>query len=207
MAKGDEVAAEELALAEPRLAPFIDTHGLPPKRRAAPVADRFGVLARAIVYQQLAGKAAATIHGRIAAACGGEISPEALVSLGHEELRANGASTQKAAALLDLAAHQLSGDLPLERMARMSDEEILQRLTAVRGVGVWTAQMFMMGALGRRDVWPAGDLGVRQGWGLLTRAKAPLTEKDVVLAADHCTPQRSALAWYCWWIADAHKGR
>lgn len=207
MARGDEAAAEALVTAEPRLLPHVEAIGLPPKRRAIPVADRFGLLARAIVFQQLAGKAAATIHGRIAEACGGEVAAEALIALGHDGLRANGASTQKAAALLDLATHELNGSLPLATMARMDDEQILERLTAVRGIGVWTAEMFMMNGLGRRDVWPAGDLGVRQGWGIVTGARAPLTDKQVLRAADHCSPERSALAWYCWRIADASKGR
>ncbi len=136
--------------------------GLPRPRR--PADTHFAALVRSIVYQQLAGAAASTIHRRLAEALGGDVTPEAMLALTPEELRGAGMSGNKAASVCDLAAKVLDGTVVLDPrgLAREGDEEVVERLTTVRGIGRWTAEMFLMFQLRRLDVWPTGDLGVRQ---------------------------------------------
>ena len=129
--------------------------------------DTFQTLVRAIVYQQLSGKAAATIHGRAIDAFGvrRKIKPERLLAAKDEELRAVGMSRAKVAAVKDLATKTLDGTVPkLAKLRHMSDEEIIERLTSVRGIGVWTVEMLLLFRLGRPDVLPVSDLGVRKGF-------------------------------------------
>jgi len=192
-----------LASADPVLAALINRHGPPPPRRPVPVADRFGHRARAIVFQQLAGRAAASIHARMVDAVGSEVTPESVVATTEASLRASGLSGAKATSLLDLAARTLSGEVPLARLGYLSDDDVVTRLTVVRGIGPWTAQMFLMNALSRPDVWPVGDYGVRVGfaraWGL------PALPTPAVLSSlgEPFRPYRSLVAWYCWRAADA----
>ena len=131
---------------------------------------RFAVLARAICYQQLAGRAASTIHGRFVVAVGGEVTPAHVLATPADALRGAGLSAAKAAAITDLAQKVADGRVSLERIGRLSDEDIVDHLVQVRGIGRWTAEMFLLGTLGRLDVWPVGDYGVRAGfasaWGL-----------------------------------------
>ena len=199
--------AKAMVAADTRLIEVVKRHGPPPARKATAVPDRFAMLARAIIFQQLAGKAASTIHGRIADACGGPLSAKSILRLGDEGLRSNGASRQKALALLDLASHEQDGSLDFSRMGRYSDEAVIETLTQVRGIGQWTAEMFLMSALARPDIWPSGDLGVRAGWSIIVGAKQPLNAREVAEDAHHLSPYRSSLAWYCWQVADEGKNR
>src|SRR6516164_3259128 len=139
-----------------------------PPRLSAPTETHFETLVRGIVYQQLAGAAAAAIHGRLIAALDGEVTPERLLSLPDEALRAAGLSGRKVESLRDLAAKVLDGTVVLDppRLRKESDDEVIARLSSVRGIGAWTAQMFLLFQLRRLDVWPTGDLGVRKGYGL-----------------------------------------
>jgi 3-methyladenine DNA glycosylase/8-oxoguanine DNA glycosylase len=188
--------AAALAKAEPRLSRLIEIVGPPPARRALPVAERFEQLAVAILHQQLAGAAAATITARTRTALGG-LGPEAILTVDDGALRACGVSGAKAAALRDLARQVEDGRVNLASLSRLSDAEVVETLSSVRGIGRWTAEMFLMGPLGRPDVWPVGDLGVRSGWALIctepVRAAHELGE-----AAEHLRPWRSSVAWYCW---------
>jgi DNA-3-methyladenine glycosylase II len=163
--------------------------------------DPFRSLVRAIVYQQLSGKAAATIHGRAVAAFGvrGKISPQALINASEDELRAVGLSRAKTAAVKDLAAKTLDGTVPtLARLRKMQDAEIVERLTSVRGIGVWSVEMLLMFKLGRPDVLPISDLGVRKGF-MLTYQRDEMPKPTDVLKHGECwRPFRSVASWYLW---------
>lgn len=193
---GAEIEAR-LRVVEPRLGAVFDVVGPPPVHRADPVPERFARLATAILHQQLAGPAATAITRRTIDALGGTFDAEALLTTDPTTIRAAGVSQAKLEALVDLATHVGTGTLDLWALGRKDDAAVIEQLSAVRGIGTWTAQMFLMHALGRPDVWPTGDLGVRQGWSLLTGEAVP-TPSALRSAADHCSPWRSSVAWACW---------
>jgi len=190
-------AAQQLAERDPVIARLVAEAGLP--SFPVPKETHFGTLVRAITYQQLAGNAARAIHGRLIAALGGQVEPDRLLKLSDEALRAVGLSHAKVASLRDLAAKVLDGTVVLEprRLARLSDAEIAARLTSVRGIGQWTADMFLMFQLRRLDIWPTLDLGVRRGYGLAWDVPTP-TAKALDLLGEAYRPYRSVVAWYCW---------
>jgi DNA-3-methyladenine glycosylase II len=198
-------AAEILAARDPVVARLIAEAGPPRFRR--PAESGFAALVRAIVYQQLAGAAAAAIHGRLIAALGGEVQPEALLALSDESLRAAGLSGGKVASLRDLAGKVLDGTVVLSPrgLSRLSDEEITARLCTVRGIGPWSADMFLMFQLRRLDVWPTGDLGVRRGYGLAWNVPAP-SARELQPLGDPYRPYRSVVAWYCWRAVELYAG-
>jgi 3-methyladenine DNA glycosylase/8-oxoguanine DNA glycosylase len=160
--------------------------------------DPFSWLARAIVYQQLAGKAARTIHGRFVAALGGDVSPAKVLRVRETTLRGAGLSRNKLAAVRDLAAKVRSGEVALDDLHERTDDVIVRRLTLVKGIGPWTAHMYLMFRLLRPDVWPAGDLGVRAGYAKLHGRSEPPSEKEILLLGDCYRPWGSAAACYCW---------
>jgi len=190
-------AARRLAERDAVLAMLVDTVGLP--KLGTPFDSHFAALVRSIVYQQLAGKAAATIHARLVAALDDDVSPRAVLALASEELRGAGLSGNKAASVTDLAAKVLDGTVVLDPagLAAEDDEEVVERLTTVRGIGRWTAEMFLMFQLRRLDVWPTGDLGVRRGFGLAWGIPMP-TPKQLGPLGEPFRPYRSVTAWYCW---------
>jgi DNA-3-methyladenine glycosylase II len=198
-------AAAELAQRVPVMAALIAAAG--PIRIRPPQETHFAALVRAITYQQLAGAAAATIHGRLVAALGGTVEPEAMVVLSDVQMRAAGLSGNKTASLRDLAAKVLDGTVVLDPrgLSRESDEEVIARLTAVRGIGEWTAHMFLIFQLRRLDIWPTGDLGVRKGYGLAWGIPTP-TAKELQPLGDELRPFRSVAAWYCWRAAEIYAG-
>jgi 3-methyladenine DNA glycosylase/8-oxoguanine DNA glycosylase len=175
-----------------------------PMRLAAkvPVDRRFEALARAIAYQQLAGKAAAAIWGRTRAAAGDDFTPEALLALPQTALRGAGLSQAKTDAIRDLARLVSAGHIRLDTVGRMNDDDVVAMLTQARGVGPWTAHMFLMFNLHRLDVWPTGDLGVRVGYGrAFGLAEAP-TPRELDELGERFRPYRSVVAWYCWRAVD-----
>jgi DNA-3-methyladenine glycosylase II len=190
-------AARILAGRDPVIARLLEQAG--PPRLSRTSESHFATLVRAIVYQQLAGRAAAAIHGRLIAALGGDVQPEALIALTDEALRAVGLSRAKVVSLRDLAAKVLDGTVVLSPrgLSREGDEEIIARLSAVRGIGRWTAEMFLLFQLRRPDVWPVGDLGVRRGYGLAWNVPTP-TARELQPLGDPYRPFRSVVAWYCW---------
>jgi len=195
-----------LVTRDPVLAGLVDRHGHAPRRRPVPVGRRFESLAEAIVYQQLAGRAAATIHGRFVLALGGAVTPESVLSASDEVLAASGLSRAKAASIRDLADHVASGRLVLDRMGRLPDQDVVDQLTEVRGIGPWTAQMFLLGTLGRLDVWPTGDYGVRAGFGRAWGLPGIPTPQELEALGEPFRPYRSLVAWYCWRVADERPG-
>ena len=165
----------------------------------------FDALAESIAYQQLSGKAAATIFGRVRALYPKRkwLDPEQLLATPDEILRAAGLSRAKTAALKDLAAKTIDGTVPAGRaLIRMTDDEIIARLTAVRGIGRWTVEMLLLFDLGRPDVWPVDDYGVRKGFAkTFGRRKLP-TPKQLMKFGEKWRPYRSAAAWYFWRALD-----
>jgi len=159
-------------------------------------------LARAIVFQQLAGRAASVIHGRLVDAIGGKVTPAAVLATPFEALRGAGLSTAKANSLIDLAVAHGDGRVKPRKLPSLSNDEIVAELVSVRGIGRWTAEMFLMFHLGRLDVWPTGDLGVRNGYAKAWGLPASPTEKEVEPLGDRFRPYRSVVAWYCWSAVD-----
>jgi DNA-3-methyladenine glycosylase II len=200
-----QAAAGQLAARVPEIAALIKAAG--PIRVRPPQDSHFAALVRAITYQQLAGAAAAAIHGRLVATLDGVVEPAALLALPDDALRAAGLSANKTASLRDLAAKVLDGTVVLDPrgIARESDEEVVARLTTVRGIGEWTAQMFLIFQLRRLDVWPTGDLGVRRGYGLAWGIPTP-SAKELGPLGDELRPFRSVAAWYCWRAAELYAG-
>jgi DNA-3-methyladenine glycosylase II len=198
-------AARILAERDPVIARLVAEAG--PPRLSRPAESHFGTLVRAIVYQQLAGRAAAAIHGRLIAAVGGNVLPGPLLALTDEQMRAVGLSRNKMASLRDLAAKVLDGTVVLSPrgLARESDDDIIARLSAVRGIGPWTAEMFLIFRLRRPDVWPVGDLGVRRGYGLAWQVPEP-TARELEPLGEPFRPYRSVAAWYCWRAAELYAG-
>jgi DNA-3-methyladenine glycosylase II len=199
-------AALELAERDPVLARLVADAGMP--SFPVPTETHFATLVRAITYQQLAGGAARAIHGRLITALGDEVAPERLLALSDEALRGAGLSANKTASLRDLSAKVLDGTVVLEprRLARQSDAEVAERLMTVRGIGQWTAEIFLMFQLRRLDVWPTGDLGVRRGYGLAWDVAMP-TAKELDLLGEPYHPYRSVVAWYCWRAVDLYAAR
>jgi DNA-3-methyladenine glycosylase II len=167
-------------------------------RLAPPTMDHFGALAESILYQQLAGAAAAAIHRRFVALFDDGLTPAAVLAVPEQRLRGAGLSGSKAESIRDLAAKVAEGTVPLERIERFADEEIVNRLSVVRGIGRWTAEMFLIFQLRRLDVWPVDDYGVRQGWTLAYRLKELLKPKELMAEGERFRPYRTVPAWYCW---------
>jgi DNA-3-methyladenine glycosylase II len=162
----------------------------------------FAELARMICYQQLAGAAARTIHGRFEALFDGHPTPDAVLATPDAALRGAGLSAAKAASIRDLAVRVDAGEVRLSRMGRLPDEEVVRELTLVRGIGRWTAEMFLMFQLGRPDVWPVDDLGVRKGFSLIYELPEMPRARDLEPLGDPFRPHRSVVAWYCWRAVD-----
>jgi DNA-3-methyladenine glycosylase II len=194
-----------LASRDPVLAELVEAAGT--IRIGRRTGSHFAGLVEAIVYQQLAGAAATAIHRRLLAALNDDVQPETLLALSDETLRAAGLSANKARSLRDLAAKVLDGTVVLSPrgLSRQSDEEVIARLSAVRGIGPWTAQMFLIFRLRRLDVWPTGDFGVRQGYGLAWKVPTP-TARELEPLGDPYRPYRTVLAWYCWRAVELYAG-
>jgi DNA-3-methyladenine glycosylase II len=192
--------ATALLARDRRFGPLVERVG--PVVLRPPKETPFQALARAIVYQQLAGAAAATIHGRVVEAVGGRVTPSEVLATSDEALRGAGLSRNKLAAIRDLAERASDGSLALDRLGDLDDEEVVERLVQVRGIGPWTAQMYLLFDLRRPDVWPVLDLGVRVGWARVMGLDTPPEPKELEGAADGYRPWRSAVAWYCWRAVD-----
>jgi len=195
-----DAATAQIARVDPSFARLIQSVG--PFNPRPGDADAFNSLARAIVFQQLAGHAARAIHGRFTALLGGHPTAEAVLGASIDQLRAVGLSGSKAASIADLALKATDGTLPLDRLDEFSDAEIVQRLVAVRGIGRWTAEMFLIFQLRRPDVWPVDDLGVRKGYAAIHGLPTPPTPKALDALGEIYRPYRTCAAWYCWRAVD-----
>ena len=167
-----------------------------------PLEDSFAALVRSVMYQQLAGAAAAAIHGRFLKLFTGALSPTAVLALPEGAMRSAGVSGAKAAAILDLARKIDDGTVPVGDLDALGDDELVARLTQVRGIGRWTAEMFLIFQLRRLDVWPVDDYGVRKGWALAHRLNEPPKPKMLQGLGETFRPYRTVAAWYCWRAVD-----
>ena len=194
-----EEGLRHLSGADPILAAIIERVG-PCTVVAATRQDLFQALLRAIIYQQLHGRAAAAIHARVLKAAGGRrISAKSLASIPDEPLRAAGLSANKLRALRDLAAKTIDGTVPTPKAAaKMSDEELIERLTSIRGIGPWTVHMLMIFHLGRPDVMPIGDYAVRKAFSLHFRRGRAIKPEALLRHARKWQPYRSIASWYLW---------
>jgi len=208
-------AVEHLRASDAKLAALIDRAG-PFTMRLDRSTSPFESLLESILYQQLHGKAAATIHRRVREYFGGDPTPQLLLDTPDQPLRAAGVSGNKIKALRDLAARTIDGMVPSHAaILKMSDAGIVERLTEVRGIGSWTVEMLLIFRLGRPDVLPVTDYGVRKGYALTflrvpkSRAlqAADLPKPDVVLRrGQRWAPFRSVASWYLWRACDLAKG-
>lgn len=186
-----------MLLEDPAFGPLVDRTG-PVRAPDLTGEDPFHYLARAIVYQQLAGAAARTIHGRFVEALGGTVTQDAVLAAPEDELRGAGLSASKLKAIRDLAERLRAGDVALDALGALDDEAVVRELTKVWGIGEWTAHMYLMFGLHRPDVWPVGDLGVRQGYATVQGLAEAPAQKEMTELGEPYRPWRSAAAWYCW---------
>lgn len=184
----------------PSFGPVVERLG--PPRLGPRMESSFYALVRSIVFQQLAGAAAATIHGRTVEALGGRVTPEAVLATPDEALRGAGLSASKARAIRDLATKVTAGEVPLDGIEELSDDEVVERVTRVWGIGRWTADMFLLFQLRRADIWPVGDLGVRNGFARIAGLDEAPAADELELMGVGFRPWRSAVAWYCWRAMD-----
>jgi 3-methyladenine DNA glycosylase/8-oxoguanine DNA glycosylase len=210
-------AVRLLCAADPKLARLIERVG-PPRLKPRIEHSIFYSLLRSIIYQQLAGKAAAAILGRVDALFAPDgvkpktgvrwlhkhVTPEAVLAASDERLRSAGLSRNKMAALRDLAAKTLDGTVPtLAQTRRMTEEELIERLTAVRGVGQWTVEMLLIFRLGRPDVLPLDDYGIRKGFKLTFHTRELPTKQQLLRRGERWRPYRSLASWYLWRAVEA----
>jgi 3-methyladenine DNA glycosylase/8-oxoguanine DNA glycosylase len=199
-----KAAAAHLTKVEPRFAPLVERHGLPD---LTPTKDPFATLGRAIIYQQLAGAAAATIYKRFCAQFGSASFPKAkaLAASSVEHLRPAGISKPKALALIDLATHFSDGRVKPKALLTASDADVSAMLLPIRGIGPWSVDMFAMFGLCRPDVWPVGDFGVRQGLQYFLRLRSMPESGRMEKAAAPWRPWRSLAAWYMWRVVEERR--
>ena len=194
-------ALAHLRQADPVLRKVIEQVG-PCRLRPLTEGSHFEFIARSIIYQQLSTKAATTIHGRVQALCGGALTAEPLSSLADDALRGAGLSRQKLSYLRDLSARAADGSLDTKHFPDLPDEEITRQLVQVKGVGVWTAQMFLMFKLGRPDVLPVLDLGIRKGVQRAYRLRKLPDAKRIEKIAAPWAPYRTIGSWYMWRVLE-----
>lgn len=195
-------ARRHLSAAHPGMARIIETVG-PFAMRKRAASCELEALVRSIVYQQLSGKAAGTIYGRFLELYeGGFPEADVILKTHYTRLRKVGLSRQKQAAIRDLCRHVSAGSLPLGQTESLDDETLVERLTAVRGIGRWSAQMFMMFHLGRLDVWPEDDLGVRKAVARMAALPELPTRKQMLAAGRDFAPYRTVASWYLWRSVD-----
>jgi len=185
-----------VARRDPAMASLIKRAG--PMDLRDPMPDSFAALVRSIMYQQRAGAAATAIHGRFLKLFADSLSPMAVLALPEGAMRSAGVSGPKEAAITDLARKIADGTVPLGDVDSLPDDELVTRLVQVRGIGRWTAEMFLIFQLRRLDVWPVDDYGVRKGWTLAHRKREMIAPKALQGEGEKFRPYRSIAAWYCW---------
>ena len=192
---GGRAASAALARRDPRFAPLKARFGpaLHPRGR-----NPFAAIVESIAHQQLSLAAGRTVYGRVEAMCAGAVRPARLLAAGPEQLRACGLSRPKVGYVLDLAAKAQAGDLPLDRLHAMPDEAVLEALTSVKGIGVWTAQMLLIFTLHRPDVLPTADLGIVDAARLVLGERRRPLARRLERIAQPWRPYRSVACWYLW---------
>ena len=165
---------------------------------AKPKVSQYQSLIRAVIAQQVSTAAAQTITGRLQAKCAGTITPEKVGALSLKQLQSVGLTGAKVRTISELTSATLSGEINFRKFAHMSNEEIINELVPLFGIGRWTVEMFLIFHLGRLDVWPIDDLAVRRGWDNLHKNTEPIKPKALQELGDQFAGMRSVVAWYCW---------
>jgi len=197
----------EVGQMDRKFAPLIERRPLCTIGRSAPTKSHFESLVSSIISQQLATKAAETIHGRLVDLCKGTINAKKLIKLDEIALREIGVSGAKTRTLKGLAGAVVDNSIPIDSIDEIhDDQEIYDKLTSLWGIGRWTVEMFMMFQLGRLDVWPTGDLAVRRGWDIIHKNKEETLAKTLDLKGEKLHPYRSVVAWYCYQAVHESRG-
>lgn len=191
--------AKELSARDARLAKVIQAHPLCTVGRNPKPVTHFEALVESVISQQLAVKAADTIYARVKSLAKGRVIPGRIADISEIDMRAAGVSSAKFKTIQGLADAALSKRININKLHEVDDDEaIFNQLTGLWGIGPWTVDMFMMHQLGRLDIWPTGDLGVRRGWEKIYSLKEEIDPKALVSKGDKFRPYRSVVAWYCW---------
>jgi DNA-3-methyladenine glycosylase II len=191
--------ARELSARDARLAKVIEAHPLCTVGRNPKPVTHFEALVESVISQQLAVRAADTIYGRVKALTKGRIVPGRIVEISEAEMRAAGVSGAKFRTIQGLADAALSKKITINKLHEIDDDQLIfNQLTSLWGIGPWTVDMFMMFQLGRLDIWPTGDLGVRRGWEKIYSLKEEIEPKALDKKGEKFRPYRSVVAWYCW---------
>jgi len=191
--------AKELSSRDARLAKVIQAHPLCTVGRNPKPVTHFEALVESVISQQLAVKAADTIYARVKSLAKGRVIPGRIAEISEVDMRAAGVSGAKFKTIQGLADAALSKRININKLHEVDDDEaIFNQLTGLWGIGPWTVDMFMMHQLGRLDIWPTGDLGVRRGWEKIYSLKEEIDPKALVSKGDKFRPYRSVVAWYCW---------
>ena len=189
----------DLSSKDRRLAAIIAAHPLCTVGRNPKPISHFEALVESVISQQLAVKAAETIHARVVKIAGGKISPQKMLAISQSQMREAGVSGAKFKTIQGLADAAQSKRIKVNELHEIdSDEEIFSQLTSLWGIGPWTVDMFMMFQLGRLDIWPTGDLGVRRGFEKIFKLSQEITPKELDRKGEKFKPYRSVVAWYCW---------
>ena len=197
----------EVAVLDKKFAPLIDRRPLCTIGRLEKSETNFESLVSSVISQQLATKAAETIHARLVVVCKGQITARKLIKLDDLALREIGISGAKNRTIKGLAGAVLDKSIPIDRIDEIhDDQEIFDALTSLWGIGRWTVEMFMMFQLGRLDIWPTGDLAVRRGWDLIHKSKEETSAKDLDAIGEKLHPYRSVIAWYCYQAVHESRG-
>ena len=187
-----------ISVVDGRFTSVVEKYGPSPIGKRKSKVSNFESLATSILSQQLSTKAADTIINRVTTLAGGSLTPSRIEKLSESKLRSAGCSGAKARAINELAVATLSKEIPMSNLHRLEDEEILSHLLPLFGIGKWTVEMFLIFQLGRPDIWPVGDLGVRRGWEKIHRLKEEIEPKTLLKKGERFAPYRSHVAWYCW---------
>ncbi|MBU3642407.1 MAG: DNA-3-methyladenine glycosylase 2 family protein [Candidatus Nanopelagicaceae bacterium] len=192
---------QEIAHTDKRFAKVIETSELCDIGTSNPERSHFETLVSSVISQQLATAAARTIKERFAVECG-KITPKNVAAMEIEQMRAAGLSGAKAKTIQGLASSALDKSVDFKKLHEMDDDQVYKSLTSLWGIGPWTVDMFMMFQLGRLDIWPTGDLGVRRGWEKLHKLSEEIAPIELEKKGEKFRPHRSIVAWYCWRALD-----
>lgn len=197
----------EVGELDKKFAPLIERRPLCTIGRSVQTETNFESLVSSVISQQLATKAADTIHARLVLACKGQVTPRKLAKLEDSDLRAIGVSGAKARTIKGLSAAVIDRTIPIDRIDEIhDDQEIFEALTSLWGIGRWTVEMFMIFQLGRLDIWPTGDLAVRRGWDIVHKNSEETQAKVLDLHGEKLHPYRSVVAWYCYQAVHESRG-
>ena len=190
---------KDLSSRDARLAKVIESHPLCTIGRNPKPVTHFEALVESVISQQLAVKAADTIYGRVKSLVSGKVIPKRIAGVSEVDMRAAGVSGAKFKTIQGIANSALTKEIEINKLHEIEDDQVIfEKLTSLWGIGPWTVDMFMMFQLGRLDIWPTGDLGVRRGWEKIYKLKDQIKPNEIDKKGEKFRPYRSVVAWYCW---------